>query len=76
MENREFCQDCFAKWHCAGDCLHKSVSSGSVEFQGSDRCNITRELVKDLILEKIADAGGMFWHQDAPVYDIEGFENI
>jgi hypothetical protein len=33
------------------------------EFVGSDRCHITRELTKDQILERIANAGGLFWHE-------------
>jgi uncharacterized protein len=64
VEHREFCQGCYAKWTCAGDCYHKALTvSGSEEFQGSDRCHITRELTKDQILEKIAASGGLFWHE-------------
>ncbi len=64
VQHREFCQGCFAKWTCAGDCYHKALTiSGDEEFQGSDRCHITRELTKDQILEKIATAGGLFWHE-------------
>lgn len=67
VQNREFCQGCFAKWSCAGDCFHKSLTiNGGEEFQGSDRCHITRELTKDQILEKIALAGGWFWHEAPP----------
>lgn len=64
VQHREFCQGCYAKWTCAGDCYHKALTvSGSDEFQGSDRCHITRELTKDQILEKIAASGGLFWHE-------------
>lgn len=64
VQHREFCQGCFAKWSCAGDCYHKALTiSDSKEFQGSDRCHITRELTKDQILEKIAASGGLFWHE-------------
>lgn len=64
VQNREFCKGCFAKWSCAGDCYHKAITvSGTEEFQGSDRCHITRELTKDQILEKIAESGGLVWHQ-------------
>ena len=64
VQHREFCQGCFAKWSCAGDCYHKALTiSGAEEFQGSDRCHITRELTKDQILEKIAASGGLFWHE-------------
>lgn len=62
VENRAFCSGCFAKWHCGGDCLNKAYTvSGKTEFEGSDRCHITRELTKDQILERIVGAGGLFW---------------
>ncbi len=65
VENREYCQDCFAKWSCAGDCYHKALSTtGAEEFRGTERCYITRELLKDQILEKIATSGGYFWHEN------------
>lgn len=64
VEHREFCRGCFAKWTCSGDCYHKAVSvTGELEFQGTDRCHITRELTKDQILARIAAAGGVFWHE-------------
>jgi uncharacterized protein len=64
VQHREFCQGCYAKWTCAGDCYHKALTvSANEEFQGSDRCHITRELTKDQILEKIAASGGLFWHE-------------
>lgn len=63
VEHREFCQGCFAKWTCGGDCYHKSLAvNGDGEFQGSDRCHIIRELTKDQILAKISQSGGLFWH--------------
>jgi uncharacterized protein len=68
VQHREFCQGCFAKWHCAGDCFHKSLTiNGREEFAGSDRCTITRELTKDQILARIAETGGLFWHEP-PAY--------
>lgn len=64
VQHREFCQGCFAKWTCAGDCYHKALTvSPDGSFAGSDRCHITRELTKDQILEKIARSGGLFWHE-------------
>jgi uncharacterized protein len=62
VQNREFCSGCFAKWTCAGDCYHKSLTvNGTTEFAGSDRCHIIRELTKDQILERIAQSGGLTW---------------
>jgi len=64
VQHHGWCQGCFAKWNCAGDCYHKALTvNGDGEFRGSDRCHITRELTKDQILKKIADAGGVFWHE-------------
>jgi uncharacterized protein len=64
VHHHEYCQGCFAKWTCAGDCYHKSLTvNGDAGFAGSDRCNITRELTKDQILARIAAAGGVFWHE-------------
>jgi len=64
VDQREFCQSCYAKWSCGGDCYHKSLTvNGEGEFRGTDRCHIIRELTKDQILFKIAAAGGLFWHE-------------
>jgi uncharacterized protein len=65
VQYKEHCNECFAKWNCAGDCFHKAVAvnGGATEFAGTGRCHINRELTKDLILERIADAGGLFWHE-------------
>jgi uncharacterized protein len=63
VDRRDYCNACFAKWSCGGDCYHKSLSmTGSSKFSGSDRCPIIRELTTDQILTEIAAAGGAFWH--------------
>ncbi len=54
VENIAFCKDCFCKWHCAGDCLSKALSTFSTDgHNGSVRCTINRELtlyqIKDMI---------------------------
>jgi uncharacterized protein len=61
VEHRELCRDCFAKWNCAGDCYHKSLRANPEEFAGAGRCEISRELTKDQLLENIAAANGIFW---------------
>jgi uncharacterized protein len=62
VENRAFCRECFAKWTCAGDCVYKVLSAcGDGELAGSGRCHIIRELTRDLILERVADSGGLVW---------------
>lgn len=63
VDQRTFCEGCYAKWTCGGDCYHKSLTvNGAGEFRGSDRCHIIRELTKDQILQRIADSGGACWH--------------
>ncbi len=60
----EFCEACFARWSCAGDCHHKNrLLYGDQPFAGSDRCHIIRELTLDQILQNIKDAGGIVWKQ-------------
>jgi uncharacterized protein len=65
VQYREHCRECFAKWTCAGDCFHKAlvVNGGAEEFAGTGRCHINRELTKDQILDRIAQAGGLCWHE-------------
>jgi uncharacterized protein len=65
VDARAHCQSCFAKWHCSGDCYHKVLLAGGAEFTGTDRCHITRELLKDALLERIAGSGGLVWRGEA-----------
>lgn len=68
VQLRDYCKGCFAKWSCGGDCYHKSLTvNGDVEFEGTDRCHIIRELTKDQILEKISSSGNYFWHDDEQI---------
>ena len=67
VEHKPYCQGCFAKWHCAGDCHHNAMGAGpAAEFAGSDRCHITRALTRDQILERIAAGGGLAWCEQEP----------
>lgn len=65
VQRREHCRECFAKWTCAGDCFHKAVviNGHAGEFAGTGRCRLNRELTKDQLLERIAQAGGVCWHE-------------
>jgi uncharacterized protein len=49
VENLAFCQDCFAKWHCAGDCAVKLGHTDYTGPRGHDRCQLNRELTADRI---------------------------
>jgi uncharacterized protein len=45
VENIPYCQNCFCKWHCAGDCISKVFDvSKSFQHQGSSRCALNRQL--------------------------------
>ena len=61
VANRKFCEGCFARWDCAGDCYHKGLTSGDNGLKGAGRCHIIRELSKDMLLDKITAAGGVVW---------------
>lgn len=61
VDSRAYCETCFARWHCSGDCYHKVLLAGGENFNGTERCHITRELLKDAIIERISAAGGVVW---------------
>lgn len=62
VEHIPWCQDCFCKWHCAGDCTYKARHAMvDGEFAGDARCEITRALTLDQILNKIKQSGGVVW---------------
>lgn len=56
-----YCQNCFCKWHCVGDCISKTFSNTAKDhFKPSPRCKVNREITKFLIMKKIAAAGGVW----------------
>jgi uncharacterized protein len=55
VENISQCQDCFCKWHCAGDCLAKALPGTRPEDHvGSPRCSLNREITR-FQLESVAN---------------------
>lgn len=50
------CQDCFAKWQCAGDCQARWYNSqtGDLETGTDVRCDINRTLIRDRLLEIVS----------------------
>lgn len=50
VENLSFCQDCFAKWHCAGDCAAKLDHTDYAGPRGHDRCELNRKLTAHRII--------------------------
>lgn len=59
VEHLPHCQDCFCRWHCAGDCLAKVFeSSGTDRHDGSTRCALNRELTVVALEELVSSAKG------------------
>jgi uncharacterized protein len=50
------CQDCFAKWQCAGDCQARwwNSQTGDVETGTDVRCEINRTLIRDQLLNVVS----------------------
>ncbi|MBK6795232.1 MAG: hypothetical protein IPG76_00100 [Acidobacteria bacterium] len=62
IEDRPYCQGCFARRECAGPCYFDAGgASAAKEFRGSQRCHLVRELLKDRLLAHIARSGGISW---------------
>jgi len=52
--NMAFCDDCFCRWHCAGDCAAKVLGlKDPAEHQGSDRCAINRTLTLNQLQRRL-----------------------
>ena len=52
VHNFSGCNNCFAKYNCAGDCLSARVKDEEIPQYGP-RCFIVRELLKESIVEKL-----------------------
>jgi len=53
VDNIDFCKDCFAKWHCAGDCVAKLGHNDYKGERGHDRCELNRKLVANKLINLI-----------------------
>ncbi|MBQ3267664.1 MAG: hypothetical protein IJH08_07085 [Atopobiaceae bacterium] len=54
VHNIRFCDDCFCRWHCAGDCAAKVLDGIALEeHHGSVRCQISRALTLNQIQRKL-----------------------
>jgi len=50
VDNLMYCKDCFAKWHCAGDCAAKLGHDDFLGRRGHERCLLNRQMVKDKLI--------------------------
>lgn len=54
VNNIPYCQDCFCKYHCCGDCPAKLIGAGAPETHcGSVRCEMTRALTLRQIVQAL-----------------------
>ena len=53
VENLDYCKDCFAKWHCAGDCVAKLGHNDFQGERGHERCELNRKLVANKLTKLI-----------------------
>ncbi len=57
VTNMPYCNDCFCRWHCAGDCAAKVLGNTEPEqHSGSSRCKITRALTLNQLTESLGIA--------------------
>ncbi|QTA82826.1 Radical SAM domain-containing protein [Desulfonema limicola] len=50
VNNLPFCQDCFARWHCAGDCPLKLGHTDYKGNRGHGRCELNRQLTRTRLI--------------------------
>lgn len=54
VHNIAYCDDCFCRWHCAGDCAAKVLDGIELqEHRGSVRCQISRALTMNQIQRRL-----------------------
>jgi uncharacterized protein len=53
VESKNKCKNCFAKYHCAGDCPVKSLIAANDQNLSVYRCKINRALTKHQLFESI-----------------------
>jgi uncharacterized protein len=64
VESR-LCRDCFARWHCGGDCAYQSLAVGTPSgCAGAGRCAIIRDLTWDALLERVGQSVDGVWKDD------------
>lgn len=59
----DFCEACFCKWHCAGDCAGKEFENAGDSLAATDRCDLNRQLTVHMILDRIKQSGGRIWSE-------------
>ncbi len=65
VDKLDFCRNCFAKWHCAGECAAKLGHEDYTGKRGHDRCELNRQLVKSRLIGLIE---GTYYHPAMKYY--------
>ena len=50
VDHLDYCQDCFAKWHCAGECAAKIEHGHYRGDRGNERCQLNRQLIRNRLI--------------------------
>lgn len=53
VTKNSYCQKCFAKWNCAGDCPIKRIQPGQCTGDDTLRCDMIRRITKALLVSRI-----------------------
>jgi uncharacterized protein len=53
VRNIEYCRNCFAKWHCAGDCLARLYNNGNEISRNNERCSTNRQLIAYRLIQML-----------------------
>jgi uncharacterized protein len=59
VNNIEYCRDCFAKWHCGGECIAKLGHTDYSGPRGHDRCQLNRHLIMSRLVNLVK---GDYYH--------------
>ena len=80
VNNLAYCQDCFAKWHCAGDCAAKLEHTDYTGARGNERCQINRHLIlnrlKGIIEGTYQSPKTKYYQTEASQKNSSTFENL
>lgn len=59
VQEFDSCRDCFARWHCCGDCLAKAPAVSKIKEQRNlYRCRINQAFTKHQLLMELQSADG------------------
>lgn len=57
----ETCNDCFVKWHCAGDCIAKAPDLSKVtRVRNQYRCKLNKSLLRESLIETMNNQIGIY----------------